>query len=72
VDKKDFVNAMSDYDKCIEMMGTDGFDAKTGRAQYGEYPDTFVGNRKPLSLRLLNLIVKMFHCRKSIGEGRAG
>ena len=46
MDKKDFVHAMSDYDKCIEMMGTDGEDAKTGRAQYGEYPDTFVGNKK--------------------------
>ena len=43
VDKKDFVNAMSDYDQCIEMMSTDGEDSSSGRAQYGEYPDTFVG-----------------------------
>eukprot|EP01036_Dinobryon_divergens_P022444 gene22444-30699_t len=43
VDKKDFANAMSDYDQCIEMMSTDGEDSSSGRAQYGEYPDTFVG-----------------------------
>lgn len=43
VDSKDFVNALSDYDKCIELMSSDGEDKATGRAQYVEYPDTFVG-----------------------------
>jgi len=42
VDNKDFNHAIEDYNKCIELMGSDGED-KNGKAVYGEYPDTFVG-----------------------------
>lgn len=68
MDKKDFVSAMSDYDKCIEMMSTDGEDVSSGRAQYGEYPDTFVGNTPKTTNCNITYSIDLYH-RESTCQG---
>lgn len=41
LDKKDFKNAMVDYDEALKLMSSDG-ELEDGTARYPEYPDSFV------------------------------